>query len=309
MSISPFWLGIDVSKRTLDLSDDKTLHRCIGNTVPEIAALMDELRDQPVRVIFEATGSYDRRLQQALAAAGIGFVRVNPARARDFAKAAGFLAKTDAVDARMLAEMGRRMDLAETALESAERHRLIALNRRRDQLVDMRQQERVRKSEELDPESLNGIKRHLAWLDGEVRQIDKAIATQIAAHALLSHVNRLLRSIPGVGAVAATTLMALMPELGHRPAKTVSALAGLAPFNADSGQIRGQRHIRGGRSRVRRALYMAAISAIRSNTRFAADYSALRNRGKPAKLALVAIARKILVTANAIVKTEQPFRA
>jgi transposase len=309
MSISPFWLGIDVSKRTLDLSDDKTLHRCIGNTAAAIAALMDELRGQPVRVIFEATGSYDRRLQQALADADIGFVRVNPARARDFARAAGFLAKTDAVDARMLAEMGRRMDLTETALESAERHRLIGLNRRRDQLVDMRQQERIRQAEELDDDSLAGIQRHLAWLDTEVRQLDKAIAAHLATHAMLDHVNQRLRSIPGVGAVVATTLMALMPELGHRPARTIAALAGLAPFNADSGRMRGQRHIRGGRARVRRALYMAAVTAIRTNSRFATNYRMLRQRGKPAKVALIAIARKILVTANAIIKTDKPFHA
>jgi transposase len=309
MSISPFWLGIDVSKRTLDLSDGMTPHRRIGNNGAEIASLVTALGDQPVQVIFEATGSYDRLLQLALSVAGIPFVRVNPARARDFARAAGFLAKTDAVDARMLAEMGRRMDLAHSGLESPERQRLTALHRRRDQLVDMRQRERVRRTEEHDVESRSAIDRHLAWLDEEVRRLDKDIEAHIAAHTGLRQPGRLLRSIPGFGPVATTTLLALMPELGHRPAKTISALAGLAPFNADSGQMRGQRHIKGGRTRVRRALYMAAVSAVRTNSCFAETYKRLRATGKPAKLALIAVARKLIVTANAVIKTQTPFRA
>ena len=308
MTISPYWLGIDVSKATLDLFDEQSGRFIrLANEPASITELVDQLYGHKVQVIFEATGQYDRLLRTALSAAGIGFVRVNPGRARDFARATGLLAKTDALDARMLAAMGRTLGPEQTTPQDPDRERLTALHRRRDQLVSMRQQERVRHADPVDDETREDIDAHLAWLDEAIARIEKRIRDHIGACEALSRQEALIRSVPGIGPVTATTLLALMPELGCRSAKTIAALPGLAPFNVDSGTMRGQRHIKGGRSRVRKALYMAAVTAIRTKSRFASFYKKLRNAGKPAKVALIAVARKIIVTINAIIKTQTPY--
>jgi transposase len=232
---------------------------------------------------------------------------VNPTAARSFAKAAGFLAKTDQVDARMLAAMGAalRPPPAEPANPATER--LARLHKRRDQLVGARKQERTRRRETCEAELLAGIERHLAFLDAEIAALEAQIAALIAAEPTLKLDAQLLVSAPGIGPRVSACLLALMPELGRRSPKTIAALAGLAPINQDSGLRRGQRSIRGGRKRVREALYMAAVGAVRTNSRFRTDYQRLPNAGKPAKLALIAIARKLLVTANAIIRDQQPF--
>jgi len=305
MNIAPGYIGIDVSKDHLDIFDG-AVHR-IANTPEAIRSLLRG-RDAPRLVLFEATGRYDRHLQQELAALGIGFARVNPLHARAFARATGRLAKTDRIDARLLAAMAQALNPAPQPPVDPERQQLAELHRRRAQLVDFRQRERTRlhgASASIAP----GIASHLSWLDTQIEALEQQIEMSIRRSAALSLAARLLRTIPGIGPVTATALIALMPELGQRSAKTIAALGGLAPINRDSGQFRGQRSIAGGRAEVRKALYMAAVTASRSSSRFAASFEALTGKGKAAKLALIAVARKLLVTANAILKTGLPFQA
>ncbi len=303
MIIAPGFIGIDVSKDHLDIFDGSA--RRIANTPAAIAGWLRGL-EPPRLVLFEATGRYDRSLQLQLHAAGLRFVRVNPLHARAFARATGRLAKTDAIDARLLAAMAQALPLTPRPPADLERQALAELHRRRAQLVACRQQERTR-LHTASPAIAPGIASHLDWLDTQIHRLDQQIAAQIRASAALTQAAHLLRSIPGIGPVATTALLALVPELGQRSGKTIAALAGLAPINRDSGQFRGQRTIAGGRAEVRNILYMAALAACRSTSRFATCYAALTDRGKPAKLALIAVARKLIVTANAILKTGQPF--
>jgi transposase len=302
--IHPDIVGCDVSKHSLDLYAAGVSER-IDNTPAACAALASRLCGR--FVVFEATGGYDRVLRDALAGADIGFARVNPGRARDFARAAGFLAKTDKVDARMLAAFGQALKPAADAKPDAAREQLGDLVKRRDQLVKMRIQERVRRSEACAMRE--DVDAHLAWLDRRIKRIDAAIAALTAAKAPLKRAIAHLKTAPGVGQVTATVLTALMPELGARSPKTIAALAGLAPLNADSGQMRGQRRIRGGRRRVREALYMAAVSAIRCNARYGGFYRRLRGAGKAPKQAIIAVARKLLIALNAMVRDNAAYAA
>lgn len=306
MTVHPDVVGIDVSKHTLDVFDGRSGQwaQC-ANAAPAVAELAAGLAG--CFVVLEATGAYDLVLRRALEAAGVAHARVNPGRARDFARAAGILAKTDRVDARMLARFGAVLRPSAEPSRSAGRERLARLHKRRDQLVDVRKQERTRRTEAADADLAGDIARHLAWLDHEIADLDARIAELVAAHDELRQSARRLRSLPGIGPVATATLLALMPELGARSPKTIAALAGLAPLNNDSGLHRGKRAIRGGRRRVRQALYMASVTAVRSDTRFARLYERLRTAGKPAKLALIAVARKLLVTANAILRDQTAF--
>ena len=306
MTIYPGIIGIDVSKHTLDIFDSSigTSVR-IANDAAAIAASIAGWTS--ALVVFEATGRYDGKLRRALQAAGIRFARVNPARARAFAQALGLLAKTDAIDARMLAAMGQTLELATEPGRDEVRCSLAGWHKRRDQLVAMRKQERTRLSDG-DEAWRPTIERHIAWLSAEIEAVEEQCKSIIAADPNLDRLYRLLRTIPGVGPVTAATLIALLPELGQRSPKTIAALAGLAPFNVDSGIFRGQRMIRGGRKRVRDALYMADVTAARSRSRFKTFLGKLTGKGKPNKLALIALARKILITANAVARDQVAFQ-
>lgn len=309
MTISPGFVGIDVSKSTLDVFDATTGRaERLDNAVAAIAALIARWRSRTVFVLFEATGRYDMLLRQALAEAGIAFARVNPQRARDFARAAGFLAKTDAVDARMLALMAERLRPKPEGTQHGALERLRALHRRRDQLVHMRAQERTRHHEADDTQECSDIAKHIIWLSAQIKAMDGRIKNLIAAAQELAHIHKRLRQVPGVGDVAATTLLALLPELGNRSPKAIAALVGLAPINRDSGKMRGKRTIGGGRKRVRDALYIAALAAARFCPRFKAIYLALTNAGKAKKLALIAVARRLLITLNAMIRDNAEFR-
>ena len=310
MIIAPGFVGIDVSKHDLDVFDGTAgVAVRLGNTAGAVAEMAQTWARRDAFVLFEATGRYDLDLRQALAIAGVRFARVNPARARDFARAAGFLAKTGAVDARMLAAMAQCLQPPAAEAILASRERLAGLNKRRDQLVANRQQERTRERECPDPVSRQSIAAHLVWLNAAIEAIEAQIAAVIAHEPELEHDRRLLVSVPGVGPVTAATLLALMPELGRRSPKQLAALAGLAPFNNDSGTRRGQRSIRGGRKRVRDALYVAAFIAVRHAPRFKTFFKALIAAGKPRKLAVIAVARKLLVVLNAMLRNRQPFHA
>jgi transposase len=258
-------------------------------------------------VVFEATGVYDLELREALRQAGIRFARINPARARDFARASGRLAKTDPIDARMLAAFARAMQPVTEQPADPARNTLAKLAKRRDQLVLMRAQEKTRRSEAEDHAMAGRISRLIKVLDSEIAEIEADISALIKAEPEISDDAQLMRSLPGVGPVACMQLIAQMPELGKVGPKQVAALAGLAPFNVDSGAFRGKRKIAGGRKRVRDALYMAALNAVRRANPFKTFYSRLRQAGKPAKLALIAVARKLLTVLNAMMRDRKSY--
>ena len=308
MIIHPDFAGIDISKHHLDVFDGKfgKVER-FDNTPVTARKLAKRFAKQNTFVLFEATGRYDRLLREAFADVELRFARVNPARARDFAKATGILAKTDAIDARMLAAMAQTLSPESFKRPAPERQNLSDLQLRRDQLVSMRAEEMTRLEALTNASIVRGIEAHIKTLSNDIEAIDDEIKTLFVAHEGLHEAELQLRSIPGIGPVASAVLIALLPELGHCSPQQIAALAGLAPFNADSGSMRGKRRIRGGRSRVRNALYMAAISAIRSKSNFGIHYRKLVALGKPAKVALIAVARKILITANAIVRDNKKY--
>lgn len=308
MTIAHRFIGIDVCKTHLDIFDAATTKSWrIANSTAAIADLLADWPQADVRVIFEATGSYDRILRSALQAAAVAYVRVNPARVRDFARATSALAKTDAIDARLLANMGRALALAPSQAADPQRERLTRLQRRRDQMVAARADEKKRLHLAEDEEVRASITTHIAWIDAEIERLQTAADHLVQSSAQLLALRQQLQTAPGVGPVTALTLIALLPELGQRSAKTIAALAGLAPFNNDSGAFRGQRHIRGGRRRVRQALYMAALAAIRKVPRLAAHYRNVVQRSGHAKVGIIAVARKLLVTLNAMARTGTPF--
>lgn len=307
MTLPAIRVGCDVSKAWLDFFEaaSGTSSR-IPNETPAIRAFIGKL-PREATVVFEATAPYDLGLRRALDQVGLRSLRVNPSRARDFARAAGFLAKTDTIDARMLARLPEALDLPDAPPFDAQREALTALHRRRDQLVEARAVERGRLADEHDSVLRKSLESHIAWLDRAVLGIEAKIEKMMAQPAFAARA-ALLTSIKGVGTVTVTTLIALLPELGSRSPKTIAAIAGLAPFNRDSGTMRGQRRIAGGRRRVRRALYMAALGAIRCVDRFRSFYLAIKARCGHAKIAIVAVARKLLVTLNAMVRTGVPFK-
>lgn len=308
MTLHPGVIGIDISKAHLDIFDAGAgTTRRIANTAAAITAWIGELGRRDGLVVMEATGRYDAVLRHALGAAGIAHARVNPEAARHFARASGRRAKTDAIDARMLAELGQRLAPRAEPPAEPERAALAALSRRRDQLVATRKQERTRRSEEADAVIAADLDAHLAWLDQHIASLDRAIQNAVRTSAALAHEAALLRSVPGIGPVAAAVLIAQFPELGRIDHKAAAALAGLAPYNNDSGTFRGKRSVRGGRTRVRQALYMAALAAARSDTALGRFHQRLRDAGKPPKLALIALARKLLTVLNAILKQQTPF--
>jgi transposase len=300
-------VGIDVSKHHLDIFDEAVgAAERIANAPHAIIELVARWRCDAF-VVFEATGVYDRELREALRQADVRFSRINPARARDFARAGGQIAKTDPIDARMLAAFARAMQPATEQVSTTARSALARLAKRRDQLVLMRAQEKNRRSEVDDRIMAQRISRLIEVLDCEISAIETEISEFIKAERDLAEEARLMRSLPGVGPVACMQLIAQMPELGHTGPKQVAALAGLAPFNVDSGAYRGKRKISGGRKRVRDALYMAALNAIRRDGPFRAFYQRLRTAGKPAKLALIAVARNLLTILNAMIRDRQPY--
>jgi transposase len=305
--ITPRCVGIDVSKHYLDIFDEAVgVPERVANATQPITELVARWRSDAL-VVFEATGVYDLALREALDQAGIRFARINPARARDFARASGQLAKTDPIDARMLAAFARAMQPATEQVATPARNALARLAKRRDQLVLMRAQEKNRRSEADDRVMAERIGRLIDVLDHEIAEIEADISALIKAEPEIAEDAQLMRSLPGIGPVACMQLIAQMPELGRVGPKQVAALAGLAPFNVDSGAYRGKRKIAGGRKRVRDALYMAALNAVRRAVTFKTFYTRLRQAGKPAKLALIAVARKLLTILNAMMRDRKPY--
>jgi transposase len=301
-------VGIDISKSMLDIFDDAIgKPERIVNAPQPITEQVARWRCGNVFVVFEATGVYDRALAEVLRQAGIRFARINPARARDFARASGRLAKTDAIDARMLAAFARAMGPVADPPPEPARNALASFAKRRDQLVHMRAQEKNRRSESHDPAMAECITLHIDFLSRQIEAIEARINALIKAVPEICEQARLLRSAPGIGPVACMQLIAQMPELGRVGPKQVAALAGLAPLNVDSGSYRGKRAIGGGRKRVRDALYMGALNAARRDPSLKSFYQKLRVAGKPAKLALIAVARKLLTILNAMLRDRKIY--
>lgn len=309
MSIPYLYVGCDVSKHWLDIFDPtEGRSRRIANTVQATAELADALSDRNAFVVFEATGAYDRVLRTALHRAKVANARLNPTMVRRYAQARGRKAKTDALDASVLADLGERLRPAPDPFPCPDRARLAALGTRRDQLVTMRAMEKTRLCEAHDSFVCEDLENAIASLSAAIARIDAEIEDHIQSHENLHAQARLLATAPGIGPVAAQVLLALMPELGQVSPKRLASLAGLAPFNHDSGQLKGKRCISGGRARVRRALYMAALVAARSCSDLKAFADRITQGAKARKIALVATARKLLVRLNAMLRDNAEYK-
>ena len=303
--MTPVSVGIDVSKRELAIAVHPTGEQWTTATMPAaIATLVTRVRAlSPQIVVVEATGGYERGLVAALAVAELPVAVVNPRQVRAFAQAIGRTAKTDAVDAAVLATFGSRLEPAPRSMADAATQALGAMVARRRQLLEMIGMERARLEHAPATGSLTReLRRHIRWLERRVADVDDEIGTSIAAHPTWRVQEELLRSVPGVGPTTARTLLGELPELGRLDRRAIAALVGVAPFNCDSGQHRGQRHIWGGRASVRATIYMAVLSAARYNPALRVFYRRLRDAGKPAKVALVATMRKLLTILNAMIK-------
>lgn len=297
-------IGIDVSKDTLVIATHPTRERWMTATTPDaIDQLLARLTAlQPRVIVVEATGGYERGLVAASAAAGLPLVVVNPRQVRAFAQALGRTAKTDAIDADVLAEFAARTEPVIRALPDAQTHALAALVARRRQLLEMLIAERQRLHQATTTAVRRDLRQHIRWLERRVSDVDDEIGGAIERSAVWRVQEDLLRSVPGIGPTVARTLLAELPELGRLDRRTIAALVGVAPFHRDSGRWRGHRTIRGGRTAVRAAVYMAALVASRHNPALRTFYQRLRTSGKPAKVALVAVMRKLLTILNAMLK-------
>lgn len=300
-------LAIDISKDHLDTDARPAPWRQrLKNDEDGIACVVERARRTEALVVFEATSVYDRRLMAALEAARVPFHRANPRKAREFARAAGILAKTDRVDAAMLAEYGARLDLKAHVPVPESRKALRALTDRRAQLVEMRKQEQTRLKQTDDPEIGAEMAAAIAELAARISAYDAKIKALLKTDPDLHKAAALLITSPGVAVLTTATLLAHMPELGRTSAKTIAALAGLAPLARDSGRWRGQRRIWGGRRPVRRLLFLAARHAAKS-PRFKGFADKMKLAGKARKAILIALARKLLVALNAMLKAAKPF--
>ena len=297
------WVGIDVAKVWLDVaSTEGAPVRRFANDGDGIAALVTELTTQaPQLIVLEATGGHQTAVTAALAAAGLPVAVVNPRQVRDFARATGRLAKSDTLDAGILARFAQRIQPPVRPLPDATSQELAALLTRRRQLLEMRTAETNRRPT-LAPRLRPQVDEHVVWLSQQIVALDRELDQTLRASPVWHEKETLWRSMPGIGPVVARTLLAELPELGSLERGQVAALAGVAPLNRDSGQRTGARRIWGGRAPVRAALYMAVISAIRYNPTISSFYTRLRGAGKPVKVALVACMRKLLTIANAIVR-------
>jgi transposase len=303
------WSGIDVAKAWLDVAtSDEPVWR-VANDVAGIATLVAQLTAQrPRLIVLEATGGYETAVTAALVAAGLAVAVVNPRQVRDFAKATGHLAKSDALDARVLALFAARVQPTPRPLPDAVAAELAALLARRRQVLEMRTAEQHRRPT-LAPRLRPALDAHVVWLSQQLAELDGELDRTLRDSPVWRAKEDLLRSIPGIGPVVARTLLGELPELGCLDRGEVAALAGVAPLNQDSGRRRGKRRTWGGRAPVRAALYMAAVTATRCNPTIRALYTRLRAAGKPAKVALVACMRKLLIIANAILRDATPWSA
>jgi len=303
MEDSQVFVGIDVSKSCLDVAARPTGEVWqTTNDADGISALAQQLTGMsPSLVVLEATGGLERALTAELSAAGLPVAVVNPRHVRDFARASGALAKTDTLDAQVLARFGQAMEPEPRPLPDAEAQDLQAMVGRRRQLVDMITAEKNRRRiviARIRPQ----VEEHIRWLEKSLKDLDQDLDGFIRSSPMWRTKEKVIRSAPGIGPVLSATFLANLPELGMVSGGQISALVGVAPFNRDSGTLRGKRTVWGGRRQVRAALYMAALVASRYNPVIKEFYQRLCSMGKPKKVALTACMRKLLVILNSMVK-------
>lgn len=301
-------IGIDVSKARLDVADLDGWQQSFSNDASGIELLCLCLRERsPTLIVMEATGGYERAAAIAMAAEGLSLAVVNPRQVRNFARSMNRLAKTDRIDARVLAEFGQRVAPQPRALKDEQTRELEMLQGRRRQLLQMLVSEQNRLPHAQG--TVRGqIEHTIRFLRKQIEDIDSSMHGLIKRSDLWREKEALYRSVPGVGPQMAIALLAGLPELGHLNRRQISALVGVAPFNRDSGVLRGRRTCYGGRASVRKTLYMAALVATRHNPVIRDFYQQLLLRGKVKKLALVACMRKLLVILNAMAKSGQQWR-
>jgi transposase len=301
---------MDVSKAHLDVAvHAPASHWRVANSESGIAELMQRLQDlQPTRIVMEATGGFELPLVAGLLHARLPIAVLNPRRVRDFARATGQLAKSDKLDAKLLAHFASILQLEPRPIPTDEEEQLTALLTRRRQIVDMLAVEKNRLVT-VRPSMQADIAEHIAWLEQKLELLNAEINRFVQSSSVWQAKDQLLRSVPGVGVVTASTLLAMLPELGTLNRQQIAALVGVAPLNKDSGNRQGKRRVYGGRAAVRSVLYMAALNASRFNPRIRAFYQHLLAQGKEKKVALTACMRKLLVILNAMLRTNQPWRA
>lgn len=308
MNPSPVFVGIDIAKAQLDVAlrpDDEVFR--VANEEAALKELVKRLRRlKPELIVLEASGGFEIAVVATLSAAGLPLVVVNPRQVRDFARATGTLAKTDPIDARILAWFGEAVRPQVRALKDEDTQVLEALLKRRRQLVDMLSAEKNRLG--LAPKAVRrDIKTHIRWLERRLKDIDNALNAAIKHSPQWRVRDDLVQSVPGAGRVLSLSLMANLPELGQLSGRKISALVGVAPFNRDSGTLRGRRCVWGGRGEVRAVLFMATLAATRCNPVIREFYQRLTGEGKPHKVAMTACMRKLLVILNAMVRDQRPW--
>jgi transposase len=303
------FVGIDVAKATLEVAVRPTGERWqLANEDAALPPLVARLRAfAPTLVVLEATGGFEHALVAVLAAAGLPVVVANPRQVRDFARATGQLAKTDAIDAQILALFAERVGPGPRPLPDEAAQALDAVLTRRRQLLEMLGAERNRLGFARAPVR-RGITQHIRWLERQLADVDQDLGQRIKQSPVWRTQDNLLQSVPGVGPVLSRTLLGELPELGRLTRKEIAALVGVAPLARDSGTLRGKRVVWGGRAPVRAVLYMGALVAMRWNPVIRRFYQRLRAAGKPAKVALTACMRKLLVILNAMMRTGTRWR-
>lgn len=305
------FIGIDVSKASLDA--------CISPAGEEIHVAYDEggvdelvalaVEAHPTLIVMEATGGLEVRIASELAAKGLPVAVINPRQARDFAKATGQLAKTDRVDAAVLAGFAKAIRPQARPIKDADTRALDDMVDRRRQLIGMRVQEVLRLNTAASKPLQKSLKKHIAWLDKQIDDVDRDLNNRLRESDVWRAKDDLLQSIPGVGSVTTRTLLAKCPELGTLNRREIASLVGVAPLANDSGTHKGKRFIWGGRAEVRAVLYMAAVSAIRCNPVIKAFADRLKAAGKAPKVVIVACMRKLVTIMNAMLKTNSPWVA
>lgn len=300
-------IGIDVAKSKVDVCCLPSEERFVVKE-EEYDSLVEKLRSfSPGLIVLEATGGYEQPITARLAEAGLPFFVANPARVRSYAKALNFLAKTDAIDAYVIARFGLDTDLKPRQLDEQKSAEMQAFLTRRRQLINMRTAERNRFKQVRVAKIRAEIKETIQYLDAKLKDVDHDIDDFIKQNPVWSEKKDIVTSVPGVGDQTARVLVTELPELGHLNRREIARLAGVAPINQDSGQFRGQRHIAGGRMYVRCALYMACLTAVRANQTIRTYYKHLVANGKKKKEALVACMRKLLIILNTMIKNKSYF--
>jgi transposase len=304
------FIGIDVAKAHLDVHVHPTGEPFrVTSDDAGLAALLTRVRAlSPTLIVLEATGGYEVRVAAVLASAGLPVAVVNPRQIRDFARATGRLAKTDTLDARVIALFADAVRPTPRPLADAQAQAPGELIARRRQLVDMLVAEKNRRRLLRERRLQRHLDAHIAWLEEALRRLDHDLTTLVRSTPIWREADDLLQSVPGIGPVTACTLIADLPELGRLDRRRIAALAGLAPFARDSGIFRGRRMIAGGRAPVRRVLYMATLAAIQHNPVIRRFHQRLVTAGRPAKLAHTAAMRKLLTILNAMLRDHRPWQ-